>query len=280
MLGWTGCLTCVRGVEGAQATATISVKSKADFRLSNNNHFYEAWPVKSRLAPQVSLGWHGCLTCVRSIEDDTIPSAYNFIFETNDPDVTHFRMYVDGNQVGDDMEMCDGIPCKDLGFVIGDGIQMGSWTFTYVNKNGKESPPSKPIDLSCTNDIVRGSLVFENEATGKQRRIPAEAHQTDILLNESYKYLLEPGASYKAAIMYCGEDENPTLSIQLGGETYNFSTPVDEIYQVVVQVPSKAKRAPSSMTVSVESDGTTYEDTFTVEEPTSCLLYTSDAADE
>ena len=65
--------------------------------------------------------------------------------------------------------------------------------------------------------------------------------------------------------MYCGEDENPTLSIQLGGETYNFSTPVDEIYQVVVQVPSKAKRAPSSMTVSVESDGTTYEDTFTVE---------------
>ena len=277
ILGWHGCLTCVRTIEDTQATATFSIKSKQDFRLENNTRFFENWPPSRRLAPQITLGWHGCLTCVRSIEDgQLIPDAYNFLFETNNPNVSHYRMYKDGEQVGADQEMCDGIPCEDLGFddlgfVIANGGGLGITTFTYVDKQGKESPHSKPIELSCTNDIVRGSLIFIDEESGKQFRVSAEKYTDDIITALQGVY---PSRSYKAVVMYCGDDPTPQLSLKIGDKDIIF-TPLKEgdvIYETSFLLEVSGKRAPSSIVMSVVSNGTTYEDGFTSDEPASGMV--------
>ncbi|MEM9776550.1 MAG: hypothetical protein AAF902_18375, partial [Chloroflexota bacterium] len=284
VLGWHGCLTCTRAIEEAEMIGSIRLNSKADFRPFNNVFEFKSWPPDRILAPLPGLSWKGCLTCVRSVEDaQLIPDAYNFLLETNDPDVTHYRMYSNGEQVGADMEMCDGIPCKDLGFnsldfVIANGGGLG---FSFVGKNGKESPQSDPIELSCVNDIVRGSLIFIDEETGKQRRVSPEFFGLDpatFALDPALFGLdplkLFPSRNYKAVIMYCGDDPSPELSLKIGDKDFTFTQlkEGDVIYETSFLLDVGSKRAVSSIVLEVESNGTTFENTFATDEPTDGMV--------
>ncbi|MEM8859723.1 MAG: carboxypeptidase regulatory-like domain-containing protein [Chloroflexota bacterium] len=284
VVGWIGCLTCTRAIEEAEIIGSIRLNTKFDFRPFNNFFEFKSWPPTKILEPFPGLGWSGCLTCVRTVEDaQLIPDAYNFLLETNDPDVTHYRMYRDGEQVGDDMEMCDGIPCKDLGFnsldfVIANGGGLG---FTFVGKNGKESPQSEPIELSCVNDLVRGSLIFIDEETGKQRRVSPEFFGLDpaAFALDPVKFgldplMLFPSRNYKAVVMYCGDDPAPKLSLKIGDKDFTF-TPLKEgdvIYETSFLLEIDGKRAASSIVLEVESNGTTFENSFATEEPTSGMV--------
>lgn len=280
VLGWSGCLTCVRTIEDTNMIGTIRLSSKDDFRPLNNVFEFKSWPPSRLVGPLPGLSWKGCLTCVRSVEDtQLIPDAYNFLLETNDPDVTHFRMYANGEQVGEDMEMCDGIPCKDLGFnsldfVIANGGGLG---FSFVDKNGNESPQSDPIELSCVNDIVRGSLVFIDQESGKQRRVSPEffgldpaAFALDPALFGLDPLKLFPSRNYKAVVMYCGDDPAPELSLKIGDKDFTFTQlkEGDVIYEVTFSLEASSKRSvSSSIVLEVESNGTTFENTFATDEP-------------
>jgi plastocyanin len=266
ILGWTGCLTCVRSIEKAAATATIMVSSKQDFRPLNNVVSLK-WPPINRLAPRIELGWTGCLTCVRSVEDTSMTNGYVFKIVADDVVVNRkYKPYYDGagNHIAENLPLCEGIPCKELE-LPGDGdVGISRITFTTVDSNGQESPHSNPLELGCVDDIVRGSLIFIDQESGKQFRVPAKAHEE---LNASIIGIF-PSRSYKMLVAYCGDDPDPKISLTIGSKTYPFKRVSNNTYLGGALGDEKGPQATeTSIIMSVESNGTTYEDAFTAEEP-------------
>ncbi|MFK7805141.1 MAG: hypothetical protein AB8G95_26140 [Anaerolineae bacterium] len=264
ILGWTGCLTCTRSAEDVAATATISVKSKQDFRPLNNIVSLK-WPPINRLAPRIDLGWTGCLTCIRSVDDAAMAGGFNFIMNAPNRNAEKLIVFQDGEDLGKVFEMCDGVPCEDLGFMWG-GDGASQFTFKTVDGEGKESPASKPIGLGCTNDIIRGSLMIFDQTTGQRSVIPAEAYD-DL---DNLIIWLANGRKFKAVVGYCGDDPDPKLSMTVNGTEHAFTLNEEllgyKLYETSFLLEVSG-RATTSIGMSVESNGTTYEDSFQAGEP-------------
>lgn len=275
-LGWTGCLTCVRSIEDAAAIdqlAFVRIKSKA-----NTTDFSDIvslkWPPIERFAPDFTLGWHGCLTCVRSIDVGSEMAQLDpfIIFNLKAEPGAEIIILKDGEPMVTDIEMfCNAegkcpIP-QELYEAVTLEQGLHSYTAAMVDPTtglwGR--PPSKPLVMGCVDDIVDGTLMFRNSETGQVWKAPAN----DRYANQEVSYLkLKTGVPTDIQVNYCGDDPQPTLTLQVGSKSILLSQISGTVYgakEETLEFPGR-RQGENGMTLIVESGSTLYEKSYLVEE--------------
>ena len=272
-LGWTGCLTCTRSIEEAEAVdqnlAFVRIKSKRNIE-GFNQIFSLKWPPIERFAPDFTLGWTGCLTCVRSIDVGTSINAVDIFLHITSDVASQILILRDGEPMVTASEMfCNAEGDCQIPQELYDAITLerglSSYSVVSLDPTGAWGPPSKSITLGCVDDIVEGTLMFRNSATGQVWKAPAN----DRYANQEVSYLkLKTGVPTDIQVNYCGDDPQPTLSLQVGSKSIQLTQILGTIYgakEETLEFPGRLQ-GENGMTLVVESGNTSYEKRYLVEE--------------
>ena len=269
VLGWTGCLTCVRSVDAIASHTVLA-------RTSENSWVAKFERRPDRLAtPFIRLGYTGCLTCVRQVEDGQAITGW-------DEGVAAIKA-----KPGQTLKVLkNGVETGQSGTAGPDGFWMAELqvdpdekaVYQAIALEGSlQSEPSNELDMSCP---ASGVQIFaldrfvDGRVTNFAPLKPAEA-QGDIRMvyNEGVQSLMiEGGLKGENRLIYkvC-RDQETDLSMNYLGTEIEFEDRFN-LGDLIV----KSWNGCLTCTRSVESTDVTFTVVATPTGTSSAFEYTTD----